>query len=364
MSMPNTGYVPGASSSGAAVHAVAAGDAPSSFDTGTKVMAERDGVFAPGKIDADGPPYDLPRRWKVKFDADGEVRFLRPGDIKHMTDEDLEAERLRVATLYYRVEEFCKYAKKDSNLPCKVTYYCTHAPTTHQPSEPICGHSLHASSLPQRYWTLYVSHSLSSLRFPSLTSTDVIGIGVFFLLLTIAGAVFLPMGFNQGAGVFARHDPAVEFTSVAGGATIRAVAHKAASRSSENGAVCVDVYTYTFSKTADLNKTLLKNYTSAAIEMAQREGGGCDGASKQVPATFKAGQNVPCWQPTAVARDSTIGFTDSLATFYNCGNLEVSPWGENQWGGMGCVRVGRGVRSTRNIWCCVALCLIPALVNV
>ena len=186
------------------------------------------------------------------------------------------------------------------------------------------------------------------------------GTGIFFGLLTVAGLVFLPMGINQDA-VAASYDPAVDFTSVPGGATIRAVAHKADSRSSKNGAFCVDVYTYTFSKTTDLSS---KNYTSAAIEMAQREGGGCDGASKQVPATFKAGQNVPCWQPTAVARDSTIGFTDSLATFYNCGNLEVSPWGENQWGGMGCVREGRGVRSTRNIWCCVALCLIPALVNV
>jgi hypothetical protein len=192
------------------------------------------------------------------------------------------------------------------------------------------------------------------------------GVGVFFGLLTVAGLVFLPMGVNQDA-VAASYDPAVDFTSVAGGATIRAVAHKADSRSSKNGALCVDVYTYTFSKTADLKKLLPKNYTSAAIEMAQRKGGGCDGASEQVPSTFKAGQDVPCWQPTAAASDSTKDHP--LATFYNCGNLEVSPRGENQWGGMGCVRMGRGgwsrtgVRATGGVTQPFAF-RMPALVRV
>ena len=242
----------------------------------------------------------------------------------------------------------------------RLIYYRTHARATLNPQNPSVGHSLHASSLPQRYWTQRLSLTLLPLRFPSLTSTDLMGTGIFFGLLTVAGLVFLPMGINQDA-VAASYDPAVDFTSVPGGATIRAVAHKADSRSSKNGPFCVDVYTYTFSKTADLSS---KNFTSAAIEMPQREGGGCD-ASKQVPATFKAGQDVPCWQPTAVASDSTKDHP--LATFYNCGNLEVSPREERTSGargGMECVRVGRGVRSTCNRWCYVALRLIPALVNV
>ena len=150
------------------------------------------------------------------------------------------------------------------------------------------------------------------------------GIGLLSGLLAVTGLAFLPMGVNENT-VAARYDPAVDFTTVTGGATIWTAAHKADLRSSKNGAYCVDVYTYSFSKTADLSVS----YTSAAIEMDQREGGGCDGASKQVPSTFKAGQNVSCWQPTAIASVGIKGYWNTLAdvaTFYNCGNPEVSPW--------------------------------------
>jgi hypothetical protein len=151
-------------------------------------------------------------------------------------------------------------------------------------------------------------------------------LGVVFALFTIMGLVFLPLGFAEQNAVRAGYDPAADFESVAGGATIWTVAHQADVRGSKSmrGAYCVDVYTYTFSKTADLSVT----YTSAAIEMARRKPntGSCDGAVNQVPSTFTAGQEgVPCWEPTAATSDSTKDHP--LATFYNCGNLDVSPWG-------------------------------------
>ena len=154
MSMPNTGYVPGASSSGtAAAHAVAAGDALSSFDTGTKVMAERDGVFVPGTIDGFST---FKGQRMVKFDADGKTHFCKPSCIKRMTDEELEAARLRVATLYCDVEAFCKCAKRRSNLPCKVTYYCTLNP----PNPSVATHCTHHHC--RKGIGHYVSHPLSS----------------------------------------------------------------------------------------------------------------------------------------------------------------------------------------------------------
>ena len=155
-------------------------------------------------------------------------------------------------------------------------------------------------------------------------------LGVVFALFTIMGLVFLPLGFAEQNAVREGYDPAADFESVAGGATIWTVAHQADVRGSKSmrGAYCVDVYTYTFSKTADLSV----NYTSAAIEKVttktynQLKGGVCAGLVKQVPSTFTAGQEgVPCWEPTAATSDSTKDHP--LATFYNCGNLDVSPWG-------------------------------------
>ena len=84
---------------------------------------------------------------------------------------------------------------------------------------------------------------------------------------------------------------------------------------------CVDVYTYTFSKTADPSV----KYTSAAIEMGRDS---CrDGLN---PSAFKAGQeDVPCWEPILNVESSTFARPSDhpLATFYNCGNLDVSPFG-------------------------------------
>jgi ribosomal protein L7Ae-like RNA K-turn-binding protein len=58
-----------------------AGDAPSSFDKGTQVVAERDGSFVRGVITG---PSKKAGQWKVKFDADGKVFGREPGRIKRV----------------------------------------------------------------------------------------------------------------------------------------------------------------------------------------------------------------------------------------------------------------------------------------
>ena len=75
----------GNGSSGAAAHAVATGGAPSSFDKGIQVLAERDGIFVPGKI---AGPSKTEGQWKVKFDADGKVFGREPGRIKRVRGGD------------------------------------------------------------------------------------------------------------------------------------------------------------------------------------------------------------------------------------------------------------------------------------
>ena len=92
------------------------------------------------------------------------------------------------------------------------------------------------SSLPvaTKWQDIRVSHSHSSLRSPlAHISTEIYGLLVFFTLLGITGVVLCVMGIlgSNPTSWAVGSNPAVDFTSVAGGATILAVAHKAEWRS-------------------------------------------------------------------------------------------------------------------------------------
>ena len=145
------------------------------------------------------------------------------------------------------------------------------------------------------------------------------GISVFFVIMSIAGIVLLPIGVNK-ANTNSAYDPVLDFNTIpyenATGCTITSISHVAEQRQ-DKSPYCVDVYTYSFVYYLGGNNFV--TYTSGTEEHKRTGPGKCDNSNSiMVASAYEVGATPTCYKPTTAA----LPIDASFAMFYNCGNDE------------------------------------------
>jgi hypothetical protein len=133
------------------------------------------------------------------------------------------------------------------------------------------------------------------------------GIMCFFTIMWIVGISLLAVGLTSQSAT-SEYDPATDFAEVPGGCKVLSVTHVAEQRQ-DNNPYCVDVYTYTFSKTTEPGTV----HTSGADEQQHPKGTRCENTTP-LPALYAENDETDCWEP---AEGKTVA---DVEDFYQCGN--------------------------------------------